>query len=396
MWIERSLFAPAFTSKLQKLLGGRPTSRATAAAPAKKLKKQPTPVDDAALVDEFMKTASAIDESQRQDAQVAGQVAALPTELFDVDEMFKITDIATGAKLQLQADSACTLLAQRQGRLVAEADDRQNLIRVVSKVLETQKRLALRAERQLQECEGNLEQIEELETALVDKMLYLPAEASAVPAVSAEKLASSLPTKDNTQTEDMDLSDSDDGGHAAGRGSARQGARPSAPQTSVVTRVHYEYSYASDKPQQPAPQQQNTDSKRQRLSGPAYDVTRSRRPSDAAQPAPPRGGHEHDRRRDGARFGGGGGGVSPDDGETTLSSRGRAAIQRLSASGYAPAAPYSGAGREPWGSSDPERRRQQPPPRAAQAPPPDRHPPSQAQAQPPNPRGRLRPWERRR
>jgi len=132
VWIERSLFAPAFTSKLQKLLGGRPTSRATAAAPAKKLKKQPTPVDDAALVDEFMKTASAIDESQRQDAQVAGQVAALPTELFDVDEMFKITDIATGAKLQLQADSACTLLAQRQGRLVAEADDRQNLIRVVS------------------------------------------------------------------------------------------------------------------------------------------------------------------------------------------------------------------------------------------------------------------------
>lgn len=174
-------------------------------------------------------------------------------------------DINTGTRLQEQAESACRLLANRHGRLVAEADDRQNLIRVVEKVLETQKQLLRRAERQLQECEGNLEQLDELDTALVDKLLYLPAEASATPVVSTETLASALPTKDNTQTEDMDLSDSDDddaskscriflaatgrsaGAHAAARANPQQPAstpNPQQPASTAHVEVRYEYSYA--------------------------------------------------------------------------------------------------------------------------------------------------------
>ena len=132
-------------------------------------------------------------------------------------------DINAGTTLQQQAESACRLLANRHGRLVAEADDRQNLIRVGQKVLETQKLLLRRAERQLQECEGNLDQLDELDTA------------SVTPVVSTEALASALPTKDNTQAEDFSDSDDDDatkswatgrsaGAHAAARANPQQPA----------------------------------------------------------------------------------------------------------------------------------------------------------------------------
>ncbi|KAG9466105.1 hypothetical protein GDO78_017218 [Eleutherodactylus coqui] len=89
------------------------------------------------------------------DAAVHQRIGSLPVEVQDVSLLDKITDKASGDQLSKMVDDACMLLADYNGRLAAEIDDRKQLTRMLSDFLRSQKEVLDEKEQQL-EVRNNL------------------------------------------------------------------------------------------------------------------------------------------------------------------------------------------------------------------------------------------------
>ncbi|KAE8597408.1 hypothetical protein XENTR_v10016459 [Xenopus tropicalis] len=83
------------------------------------------------------------------DAAVHQRISSLPVEVQDVSLLDKITDKNSGDRLSKMVDDACMLLADYNGRLAAEIDDRKQLTRMLSDFLRSQKEVLDEKEQQL-------------------------------------------------------------------------------------------------------------------------------------------------------------------------------------------------------------------------------------------------------
>ncbi|XP_075050092.1 regulation of nuclear pre-mRNA domain-containing protein 1A [Mixophyes fleayi] len=84
------------------------------------------------------------------DAAVHQRIGSLPVEVQDVSLLDKITDKASGDQLSKMVDDACMLLADYNGRLAAEIDDRKQLTQMLSDFLRCQKEVLDEKEQQLE------------------------------------------------------------------------------------------------------------------------------------------------------------------------------------------------------------------------------------------------------
>ncbi|KAG8442569.1 hypothetical protein GDO86_011383 [Hymenochirus boettgeri] len=86
------------------------------------------------------------------DAAVHQRISSLPVEVQDVSLLDKITDKDSGDRLLKMVDDACMLLADYNGRMAAEIDDRKQLNRMLSDFLRCQKEVLDEKEQQLDVC----------------------------------------------------------------------------------------------------------------------------------------------------------------------------------------------------------------------------------------------------
>ncbi|XP_031422643.1 regulation of nuclear pre-mRNA domain-containing protein 1B isoform X2 [Clupea harengus] len=91
------------------------------------------------LTEELVKALQDLENAASGDAAVRQKIASLPQEVQDVSLLEKITDKEAADKLSKTVDEACLLLAEYNGRLAAELEDRRQLARMLTEYIHSQK-----------------------------------------------------------------------------------------------------------------------------------------------------------------------------------------------------------------------------------------------------------------
>ncbi|ETE61824.1 Regulation of nuclear pre-mRNA domain-containing protein 1B, partial [Ophiophagus hannah] len=81
------------------------------------------------LAEDLIKALQDLENAASGDATVRQKIASLPQEVQDVSLLEKITDKEAAERLSKTVDEACLLLAEYNGRLAAELEDRRQLAR---------------------------------------------------------------------------------------------------------------------------------------------------------------------------------------------------------------------------------------------------------------------------
>ncbi|KAM4029025.1 regulation of nuclear pre-mRNA domain-containing protein 1A isoform 2-T2 [Anomaloglossus baeobatrachus] len=121
------------------------------------------------------------------DAAVHQRIGSLPVEVQDVSLLDKITDKASGDQLSKMVDDACMLLADYNGRLAAEIDDRKQLTSMLSDFLRSQKEVLDEKEQQLEEYKRKLARVSQVRKELRLRIQNLP-DLSRLPNVTGSRV----------------------------------------------------------------------------------------------------------------------------------------------------------------------------------------------------------------
>ncbi|KAM4705666.1 regulation of nuclear pre-mRNA domain-containing protein 1A [Rhinophrynus dorsalis] len=121
------------------------------------------------------------------DAAVHKRISSLPVEVQDVSLLDKITDKVSGDHLSKMVDDACMLLADYNGRLAAEIDDRKQLTRMLSDFLRCQKEVLDEKEQQLEEYKRKLARVSQVRKELRLRIQNLP-DLSRLPNVTGSRI----------------------------------------------------------------------------------------------------------------------------------------------------------------------------------------------------------------
>ncbi|KAG8446122.1 hypothetical protein GDO86_013841 [Hymenochirus boettgeri] len=107
------------------------------------------------LTDDLIKALQDLENAASGDAAVRQKIASLPQEVQDVSLLEKITDKEAAERLSKTVDDACQLLAEYNGRLAAELDDRKQLAKMLMEYTQSQKEALSNKEKKLEEmgCE---------------------------------------------------------------------------------------------------------------------------------------------------------------------------------------------------------------------------------------------------
>uniref|UniRef100_A0A8C3F6R6 Regulation of nuclear pre-mRNA domain-containing protein 1A n=1 Tax=Chrysemys picta bellii TaxID=8478 RepID=A0A8C3F6R6_CHRPI len=108
------------------------------------------------------------------DAAVHQRIASLPVEVQDVSLLDRITDKESGEQLSKMVDDACMVLADYNGRLAAEIDDRKQLTRMLSDFLRCQKEVLAEKEHKLEEYKRKLARVSQVRKELRSRIQNLP------------------------------------------------------------------------------------------------------------------------------------------------------------------------------------------------------------------------------
>uniref|UniRef100_A0A8C5SWK0 Regulation of nuclear pre-mRNA domain containing 1B n=1 Tax=Laticauda laticaudata TaxID=8630 RepID=A0A8C5SWK0_LATLA len=92
-----------------------------------------------ANAEDLIKALQDLENAASGDATVRQKIASLPQEVQDVSLLEKITDKEAAERLSKTVDEACLLLAEYNGRLAAELEDRRQLARMLIEYTQTQK-----------------------------------------------------------------------------------------------------------------------------------------------------------------------------------------------------------------------------------------------------------------
>uniref|UniRef100_A0A2K5P828 Regulation of nuclear pre-mRNA domain-containing protein n=1 Tax=Cercocebus atys TaxID=9531 RepID=A0A2K5P828_CERAT len=108
------------------------------------------------------------------DAAVHQRIASLPVEVQEVSLLDKITDKESGERLSKMVEDACMLLADYNGRLAAEIDDRKQLTRMLADFLRCQKEALAEKEHKLEEYKRKLARVSLVRKELRSRIQNLP------------------------------------------------------------------------------------------------------------------------------------------------------------------------------------------------------------------------------
>ncbi|XP_078485048.1 regulation of nuclear pre-mRNA domain-containing protein 1B-like [Ciona intestinalis] len=124
--------------------------------------------------DELAKVLMELENSASSDAVVREKIASLPPEVQDISRLERITDRETADRLSTTVDEACLLLAEYNGRLVAEIDDRRQVARMLADFVRQQKSLLQESEQKLANYREKLAKVSEVRKELKSHIQNLP------------------------------------------------------------------------------------------------------------------------------------------------------------------------------------------------------------------------------
>ncbi|OCT60553.1 hypothetical protein XELAEV_18046577mg [Xenopus laevis] len=126
------------------------------------------------LTEELVKALQDLENAASGDAAVRQKIASLPQEVQDVSLLEKITDKEAAERLSKTVDEACLLLAEYNGRLAAELDDRKQLAKMLMEYTQTQKDVLGNKEKKLEEYKHKLARVTQVRKELKSHIQSLP------------------------------------------------------------------------------------------------------------------------------------------------------------------------------------------------------------------------------
>ncbi|XP_060793717.1 regulation of nuclear pre-mRNA domain-containing protein 1B isoform X2 [Neoarius graeffei] len=197
IWQERSLYRSDFIQQLKLAIEDSNSPRHKAADEKKGLKRtfqkvqeeeeedddddyrtQYSPHETDAigpqLTEELVKALQDLENAASGDATVRQKIASLPQEVQDVSLLEKITDKEAADKLSKTVDEACLLLAEYNGRLAAELEDRRQLARMLTEYINSQKEALNEREKKLEEYKQKLARVTQVRKELKSHIQSLP------------------------------------------------------------------------------------------------------------------------------------------------------------------------------------------------------------------------------
>lgn len=126
------------------------------------------------LTEELVKALQDLENAASGDAAVRQKIASLPQEVQDVSLLEKITDKEAADRLSKTVDEACLLLAEYNGRLAAELEDRRQLARMLSEYIHSQKEALTEREKKLEEYKQKLARVTQVRKELKSHIQSLP------------------------------------------------------------------------------------------------------------------------------------------------------------------------------------------------------------------------------
>ncbi|KAL3974255.1 poliovirus receptor-related protein 1 [Sarotherodon galilaeus] len=126
------------------------------------------------LTEELVKALQDLENAASGDAAVRQKIASLPQEVQDVSLLEKITDKEAADKLSKTVDEACLLLAEYNGRLAAELEDRRQLARMLTEYISSQKEALMEREKKLEEYKQKLARVTQVRKELKSHIQSLP------------------------------------------------------------------------------------------------------------------------------------------------------------------------------------------------------------------------------
>ncbi|XP_034446465.1 regulation of nuclear pre-mRNA domain-containing protein 1B isoform X2 [Hippoglossus hippoglossus] len=126
------------------------------------------------LTEELVKALQDLENAASGDAAVRQKIASLPQEVQDVSLLEKITDKEAADKLSKTVDEACLLLAEYNGRLAAELEDRRQLARMLAEYIGSQKEALMEREKKLEEYKQKLARVTQVRKELKSHIQSLP------------------------------------------------------------------------------------------------------------------------------------------------------------------------------------------------------------------------------
>ncbi|XP_009328756.1 PREDICTED: regulation of nuclear pre-mRNA domain-containing protein 1A [Pygoscelis adeliae] len=159
IWEERSVYENDVLEQLrQALYGDRKVRKRTyeqIKVDENNCSPRSSPTDPPQTTD-LIRALQELENAASGDAAVHQRIASLPIEVQDVSLLDRITDKESGEQLSKMVDDACMLLADYNGRLAAEIDDRKQLTRMLSDFLRCQKEFLAEKEHKLEVVDMDL------------------------------------------------------------------------------------------------------------------------------------------------------------------------------------------------------------------------------------------------
>ncbi|XP_061113674.1 regulation of nuclear pre-mRNA domain-containing protein 1B [Conger conger] len=126
------------------------------------------------LTEELVKALQDLENAASGDAVVRQKIASLPQEVQDVSLLEKIADKEAAESLSQTVDEACLLLAEYNGRLAAELEDRRQLARMLTEYIHSQRGALSERERKLEEYKQKLARVTQVRKELKSHIQSLP------------------------------------------------------------------------------------------------------------------------------------------------------------------------------------------------------------------------------
>ncbi|XP_010154482.1 PREDICTED: regulation of nuclear pre-mRNA domain-containing protein 1A, partial [Eurypyga helias] len=177
IWEERSVYENDVLEQLRQALYGDRKARKRTYEQIKidenSCSPRSSPTDPPQTTD-LIRALQELENAASGDAAVHQRIASLPIEVQDVSLLDRITDKESGEQLSKMVDDACMLLADYNGRLAAEIDDRKQLTRMLSDFLRCQKEFLAEKEHKLEEYKRKLARVTQVRKELRSRIQNLP------------------------------------------------------------------------------------------------------------------------------------------------------------------------------------------------------------------------------
>ncbi|MGH0161100.1 UNVERIFIED_CONTAM: hypothetical protein FKN15_040551 [Acipenser sinensis] len=189
IWQERSVYGADFIQQLklaiedssspkQKPKGKQPGARRTKHTREKRIEAVE---EKKALKRTYQKIQEVEEEEEEEDDDYRGHYSprdndttAPLLEVQDVSLLEKITDKEAADQLSKTVDEACLLLAEYNGRLAAELEDRRQLSRMLTEYIQNEKEVLADREKKLDEYKQKLARVTQVRKELKSHIQSLP------------------------------------------------------------------------------------------------------------------------------------------------------------------------------------------------------------------------------